>query len=218
MNISTIILGTDETKIQEKIREITKISNYKFEKNPDFLLITQVKDKKSIGIEEVRSVSNFLSIKPLTFDKKIVLIKKAETLTNDAQNSLLKILEEPPKYSQIFLEVESINTLLPTILSRCRLIYLKTEKGSYEGKEEFLSMNLSEKFLLAETLSKKEKPEILDYLYKILYEIKNSNLEFSKESLYFFIETQEKISKYNVNSRLALENLFLNFEIPEKKV
>ena len=79
-------------------------------------------------------------------------------------------------------------------------------------------MNLSEKFLLAETLSKKEKPEILDYLNKILYEIKNSDLEFSKEAIYFFIESIEKISKYNVNSRLALENLFLNFEITEKKV
>lgn len=218
MNISTIILGTENEKIQNRIKEEINIPNFKFEKNPDLLVISQLKDKKSIGIEEVRGVSNFLSIKPFSFTKKVVLIKKADTLTNEAQNSLLKVLEEPPVYSQIFLEVESLTSLLPTILSRCKIIFLRSRKEVFEGKEEFLKMTISEKFLLAETLSKKEKPEILDYLNKILYEIKNSDLEFSKEAIYFFIESIEKISKYNVNSRLALENLFLNFEITEKKV
>jgi DNA polymerase III delta prime subunit len=218
MNISTIILGTEETKIQDLIRDLINIPNFKFEKNPDFLLITLLKDKKSIGIEEVRGVSNFLSIKPLSFTKKIVMIQNAETLTPPAQNSLLKILEEPAEYSQIFLVAQSLNTILPTIISRCRVLNAKNKNEVTQEKEEFLSMNISEKFILAEALSKKEKTEVISYLNQILFEIKNSNLDFSKESIYFFIETQEKISKYNLNIRLALENLFLNFEIPEKKV
>jgi DNA polymerase III delta prime subunit len=131
---------------------------------------------------------------------------------------LLKILEEPAEYSQIFLVAQSLNTILPTIISRCRVLNAKNKNEVTQEKEEFLSMNISEKFILAEALSKKEKTEVISYLNQILFEIKNSNLDFSKESIYFFIETQEKISKYNLNIRLALENLFLNFEIPEKKV
>jgi len=218
MSLSTIIVGQNSIQRFTKIKEIVDIPNFKWEDNPDLLVIEQTKNKKSIGIDEVRIIPNFLAIKPLSYTHKIVIIKDGNILTPEAQNSLLKILEETPSYGIIFLEVKHLSNLLPTISSRCQTFFINDKSREIQFEKKFLDLSLSEKFFLAETLSKKEKSEIMEFLNQILIEIKNSDLEIPKESIYFFIDTQEKISKYNLNSRLALENLFLNFEIPEKKV
>jgi DNA polymerase-3 subunit delta' len=218
MNLSTIIVGQNDFQRNEKVRDIVGISNFKWEDNPDLILIDQPKNKKSIGIDEVRIIPNFLAIKPFSYSHKVVIIKNGNILTPEAQNSLLKILEETPKYGKIIIEVKHISNLLPTILSRCQIFILKENIEKIELERKFLDMSLSEKFSLAEMLSKKEKYEVMEFLNQILIEIKNSDLEIPKESIYFFIDTQEKIAKYNLNTRLALENLFLNFEITEKKV
>lgn len=218
MSLSTIIVGKNETNRKNKIAEIVNITNFKWEDNPDLLEIQIPKNKKSIGIDEVRVIPNFLALKPLSYSQKIVIIKDGNVLTPEAQNSLLKILEETPSYARIFIEVKHLTNLLPTILSRCQTFFLQDKKNVLEIERKFLDMSLSEKFSLAESLSKKEKNEIIEFLNQILVEIKESDLEIPKNSSYFFIESIEKITKYNLNTRLALENLFLNFEIPEKKV
>jgi len=209
MNISSIIYGSIEEKRISHINNL--IPNFKWENNPDLKIIERIKTKKSIGIEEVRPISGFLKIKPLG-QRKIVVIKEANLLTTEAQNSLLKILEEPPIYAQIFLESNTIENLLPTILSRCQKIKIgDTEIKNKPLEINFLELTIGERYDYCETLSKMEKEEVISYLTEVLKTFKNSEKKENLENLNLLISTIENLSKFNLNTRLALENLAVNF-------
>src|SRR3989338_4704614 len=82
----------------------------------DLYLITP--QRKLISIDQVRELKNHLWQKPLDNQYKLTIIEEADLLTIEAQNALLKILEEPPKKAIIVLEASSLKKLLPTIASR----------------------------------------------------------------------------------------------------
>lgn len=93
--------------------------------------VTIVESEKSIGIEDVRNMQKTVFLKPLRGSKKAVVIKNAHTATIQAQNALLKLLEEPPANALMILTASKKEFLLPTILSRCSVI----EEVSKEQKE-----------------------------------------------------------------------------------
>ena len=70
-------------------------------------------------------VVNDVAIKPYQGPYKIYLIPDAEKMTPQAQNALLKTIEEPPAYAVIMLLTSNVDALLPTIVSRCVTLYLK---------------------------------------------------------------------------------------------
>ena len=72
----------------------------------------------SIKIEDIRSMNDELYIKPALSDKKICIVKNADSMNQHAQNALLKVFEEPPSYAVIILLSENVKNLLPTIRSR----------------------------------------------------------------------------------------------------
>ncbi len=84
--------------------------------NPDFSEINP--EEGSIGVEEIRKIHSEINIRPLYSNKKVYLIADAERMTVQAQNSLLKTLEEPPSYGVILLTVSNYGALLETIRSR----------------------------------------------------------------------------------------------------
>ena len=75
-----------------------------------------------IGVDMIRELQRDIYVKPYEANKKIYIIPRAERMTIQAQNSLLKVLEEPPVYGMIILTVENAARLLETILSRAVLI------------------------------------------------------------------------------------------------
>ena len=82
---------------------------------------------KAIGIEAVRDLERFLSLKvprPTAYNR-VVVIENAHLLTTEAQNALLKTLEEPPQGTLLLLTVNSVQSLLPTIRSRAQSIAVK---------------------------------------------------------------------------------------------
>ncbi|MDR1701019.1 MAG: DNA polymerase III subunit, partial [Lachnoclostridium sp.] len=86
--------------------------------HPDVIWIT--KEKSGYGVEEIRNQLNkVVYMKPFSSRYKIFLITEAETMTEAAQNALLKTIEEPPEYAVIILMTNNINRLLPTVRSRC---------------------------------------------------------------------------------------------------
>ena len=85
---------------------------------PDIITVTHEKPN-SISVKEIRDMRADLSIKPYANARKIYIIPDAEKLTIQAQNALLKTLEEPPEYAVIILIADGLSTFLPTILSRC---------------------------------------------------------------------------------------------------
>ncbi len=91
---------------------------------PDLIYVTH--EKASLGVEEIRvQVNNDILIKPYSSLYKIYIIDEAEKMTEQAQNALLKTIEEPPEYAVIMLLTTSLGKLLPTIQSRCVNLELK---------------------------------------------------------------------------------------------
>ena len=75
---------------------------------------------KEIRIEQVRALGNFMNLSTHRHGKRVVLLYPAEALNNASANALLKTLEEPPPETVFLLVSNSLDRLLPTILSRCR--------------------------------------------------------------------------------------------------
>ncbi len=92
--------------------------------NPDIIYIGPDENKKIISVENIRKLRNDAYIKPHSADKKVFIIKNAELLNVQAQNSFLKILEEPPQSVVFILLVNSRSVLLNTVISRCSLFIL----------------------------------------------------------------------------------------------
>ncbi len=86
--------------------------------HPDFLVIDS-EDGKSIKIEQIRYLQEKISEKPITSSQKVYIINNSDLMTREAQNCLLKTLEEPPIYAIIILILSNENKLLNTIKSRC---------------------------------------------------------------------------------------------------
>jgi len=97
--------------------DIDKLDSYPY-------MITVTTDKKSLGIDEVRDLTKFISLTvPINKEiNRVVMIPNSEILTVQAQNAFLKNLEESPKSTLFILTTKKINNHLPTILSRARII------------------------------------------------------------------------------------------------
>lgn len=111
-------------------------------KHPDLFLIE--KEDEMIKADDIRALINFSSIKSYLGGKKAVLIDNAENMNKNAQNALLKILEEPPKGEFIILITKDFEELLPTIRSRVTNIRFR-DLNDVEMREIF--PNITEEIL-----------------------------------------------------------------------
>lgn len=92
---------------------------------PDIIRVTHDKPN-TISVDDIRSrINNDVGIKPYSSPYKIYIVNEAEKMTVQAQNAILKTLEEPPEYAVIMLLTTNVNSLLPTILSRCVVLNMK---------------------------------------------------------------------------------------------
>ena len=92
---------------------------------PDIIRVTHEKPN-TISVEDIRGQLNGdIQIKPYSSPYKIYIVDEAEKLSPQAQNALLKTIEEPPAYAVILLLTTNTGMLLPTILSRCVVLDLK---------------------------------------------------------------------------------------------
>jgi DNA polymerase III gamma/tau subunit len=172
--------------------------------HPDLLYFD---DETKLGVEEAKLIREHLSLKPFSFDKRIVLALSAQKLTPEAQNSLLKTLEEPPIASDIILAVSSLDNLLETVISRCEIVYLeKSSEFRVQNSEieitEFINKNITERFRQIEKIEDKELflGNLIQY-YRGLLQIGEKDAVKILEEL---LNMQQWI-KNNVNDRAILE-------------
>ncbi len=122
-------------------------SHLTVENNPDIIVVTNElydpkKTQTNVLVDTIRSMKADVYIRPYLSDRKFYIIPNADTMQAPAQNSLLKVFEEPPEYCTIILIAENANLFLQTIRSRANLIkipplsteevesYIREEKGA----------------------------------------------------------------------------------------
>ena len=93
--------------------------------HPDIIYVSHEKPN-TIGVEDIRmQINGDIGVKPYSSRRKIYIMNEGEKMTVQAQNALLKTLEEPPEYAVILILTTQVEALLPTILSRCVVLNMK---------------------------------------------------------------------------------------------
>ncbi|MCR5272462.1 MAG: DNA polymerase III subunit delta [Lachnospiraceae bacterium] len=92
---------------------------------PDIIYVSHEKPN-TLGVDDIRrQINDDIVLKPYSSRYKIYIVDEAEKMNEQAQNALLKTIEEPPEYAIIMLLTNNAETFLPTILSRCVRLDLK---------------------------------------------------------------------------------------------
>ena len=146
-------------------------------------------EDKSIKINDIKKISSFLQLKTIEGIYRIILINHADKMTTEAQNALLKILEEPYGNSLIILLSEAFDAFLPTVLSRVQIIRLNQLERNVvafisSDNQELIAQHMQRILLLGDitsifTLSdilspqknRLETEKHLSYLYLIFLKI-----------------------------------------------
>ena len=179
--------------------------------NPDFQLIESTEGK--IKIEQIREVQRKIAEKPIISNRKVYIIENSDTMTKEAQNCLLKTLEEPPEYINIILICSNEDSLLSTIKSRCTRMHfepLKENEIKQYLKEAMPSENVSENIInlaqgsIGKAIKLNEKKDIYENIEKILISMRNNDL-------IAIVQMSEGIykAKEEINSILEYINVLL---------
>ncbi len=176
--------------------------------SPDSFIITP--QKSSVGIDQIRQLKSHIFQKPLKSPYKLVIIEEAEKLTVEAQNALLKILEEPPSCAILVLEGANRQHLLPTIISRVAVRRAKAPKLPDKPNSKLMNLPLVQAL---GNVAQIESPKAwLDLQITILYQdlLENANRQKSTSLLVKTIkecaQTKDLIEA-NINPKFALFNL-----------
>ena len=191
------------------------------ENSPDFSIIEP--DGNSIKIEQIREFQKKVSEKPIISNKKVYIINDSDKMTVEAQNFLLKTLEEPPEFVTIILIGSNENSFLSTIKSRCMILHF--EKISDEQIQKYLQDNhqteINSKIMLeacqgsigkaleikdkqelyqnteqvVNSLERKDKIDILN-MSDFIYKSKDDKLEILNYMNVLFINLAKINSKY----------------------
>lgn len=95
-------------------------------KNQPDIIYLQHEKTNTISVDDIRSqINNDIGVKPYSSPYKVYIVDEAEKMNVQAQNALLKTIEEPPAYAVILLLTNNAEIFLPTILSRCVRLSLK---------------------------------------------------------------------------------------------
>lgn len=169
--------------------------------HPDILYF---KAGEKLGIKEARKIKEHFSLKPFSAKGRTTILEDAEVLTIEAQNALLKTIEELPEEATLIFGASSSANFLPTILSRCQIENLSGPKAEIDISdiEKLLNSSLEERFGYIEKT--KNRGEFLTNLVSYFHQNLSKYPAFATELL-----QAEKWAKQNVNIRAILEYLVL---------
>ncbi len=184
--------------------------------NPD-LLIIEGEEKSSIGIEQIKFFITWVNKKPFSYPVKVGVILSAEKMTTQAQNALLKTLEEPAENTQIVLICENPGRLLPTILSR--VVKTTLSAGGEKITQKF--SDLSEEFLHGEYFKRRElitdelanfsRTELASFVKLLIKKIVSDPAKWSRaiseDDILIKLEQILLANERGVNQKLLLENM-----------
>jgi len=215
-----VLIGGADTR-EELISILEKKHKIRAQGNPDFF----DRSYTTFTIDDAREVKSSAGMRPVHSSAKKIFVLTMSSITVEAQNALLKLLEEPPEYAHFFLILPSAHLLLPTVKSRVSII--GGESGKVQGEknnpdvmkeaEAFLKMQPAKRLdtvkALMESISKEKRAkqdavELLDAIQAAVYSKKG--IKEGKQALEA-IETARKYATDRAPSlKMLLEYVALN--------
>ena len=200
--------------------------------NPDFMMI-EPQDGK-VKIDQIREMQRKVAEKPIVSDNKVYIIDDSDTMTSEAQNCLLKTLEEPPEYVTIILICSNEDNMLSTIKSRCTRIHFENlEISEVKGyiKQNYPEIEIDDSIInlsqgnILKSFKNKDVIDIVkmseeiykakEEIYSVLEYMNVLLLKLSKEDLRYInaidiVEETKKRLKANSNYDMCIDNLLFN--------
>ncbi|MCB9973600.1 MAG: AAA family ATPase [Rhodospirillales bacterium] len=151
----------------------------------DFLSLELLEGKKGLEVDQIRRVQPFLqktASEPGAW--RVVLIDEADSMNRNAQNALLKILEEPPKNTVLILIAHNLAAFVPTIRSRCRIVAFEAP-----GRADYLE--------IMRRYDASTDPVHLDFLYEFTQASPGQSIDFIEhDGLELMTSLREFITVY----------------------
>lgn len=201
--------GDTETVLPELLSFFEKELEIVQSGNPDM----RVESYETFGVDEGRELKDAQLSKSFSGGKKIFIVS-FETITVEAQNSLLKVFEEPKPDTHFFLISQSGSRLLPTLRSRVEFIQTESDtKTDVSRAKKFISSGISERMSLIESIAeeknKKEAKELLSGIVTVIRDSKPIE-KFSKEdsaTLQDVLKAHEYLSDRSPSIKMLLEHI-----------
>lgn len=215
---SILLVSQNPDNIQEtilKFKEKYHISNF------DFHVYA---DNQPLGINQVREVEKEIYKKPFQGNYRLIILARLDQASIEAQNALLKILEEPPLANLILVTCVNEQQILPTILSRCQILRPEKHSDGTQNKDfnqntemlaGLLQMNGPERLTLPFTLvkSREDANKLMENLINILeMNLYNDRLKLPKLKCSELLKKAQAAKRFldlNVNFKLVIDVFLL---------
>ena len=195
---------------QEETEDCISCIKWNSGNHPDFYQIEP--ENKTIKIEQIRKMQEKISEKPITSSRKVYLIIDSDTMTKEAQNCLLKTLEEPPEFVTIILITSNESKLLNTIKSRCMKIYFERieEDKIQKYLENNMQIEISKELIklsggsIGRAITLQEEKDIYGQVNNVLYNLEKQDLITTLNNSEILYKEKERIQEI-----LEYINMFL---------
>ncbi len=163
---------------------------------------------EKLGIDQIKKINQHFLWKNNQSTSRVVILNPADSLTIDAQNGLLKILEESAEYSHIVLGISDESLLLPTVLSRCIVVPILSKSAigeNFEDTEKLLELSVEERLALIE---KDENRKLLTEKICLFYYSKLVHQPSLASSIQIVLTANSWI-KQNVSAKAVTDYLMI---------
>ncbi len=178
----------------------------------------------SFSIDHARDLIENHEMKPVTATGKKLFIILANTIGSDAQNALLKLIEEPSSYSHFFFIIPSTHILLPTVKSRVYIIENGSKIEVSSTAKKFLQSDLKERLSIVKSIQddiakeKKTKQDAIDFLNNVeraVYE--KHGAQKGKEALVLIDECRSFLYDQSPSVKMLLESVALGIPLSKEE-
>lgn len=201
---------------------------HKLGENSDIIYLDPADSEsgKTISIAEIRKIKNFMSFSPFASKYKFAIINDAHLMTEEAQNALLKTLEEPSSSSLLILITANPSLLLPTVTSRCQEInflphskqiivdILKNSKIPSASNELLLELTAGKIGLIYDIL----KNDSFDELKKSIEQLANLAKADLEEKFAFALKISDDKNRPDLEKKILYWMLYARTRLAEPKI
>ncbi|GEM_PF-729681 len=212
------LINAEQTQLDNLLDSIESVLDIKLQGNPDALVLSD----SVLTVDMARSaVSRAGSSSIIPGSLKVIILAFTQA-TVEAQNALLKSLEEPAKDTHIFILTSNTDVLLPTVLSRCMKVELgcdSAEAGSIsDSTKEFIKSSVPERLKTIEKLAKKkDRPAMLELLSGVEMHLSNHKPKSTSDESWLawrgqvraVLQAQEYIRDKGAMSKMLMESMAL---------
>lgn len=170
--------------------------------NPDVL----AQEFETFSIDDARALAAFASLRPLG-ERKIILVS-AQGMTREAQNALLKVVEEGSGHSIFFFIIPAGVPVLPTLLSRCTVVQALPSDRETERGEAFLRLGYADRLKAAEAFAKTQDREGARMLVRSLLALADEK-KFGRELLRDLMDADRYLQLTGSSSKAVIGHLAL---------